>query len=235
MVRADPTFIDLYWIPLGAGGNFVRLNGRLYEALEAALQRRPRYDLYHSALVVGTAAGNYTIEQTPAGPHGEKRGVVGVGPIGGRSLAHWRPFRYKLRCWHGGFIPDLNEAVDSPIRLSTNPAIAERMLQLAPEVPFFVWGRDYLGAGDMWNSNSQIAWLIARAGLDPDSIQPPQGGRAPGWHAGVVAASLQPTNECPATTSAWGYELDRSRLDLEQGGKESDRLAIEVDADLLRR
>ena len=29
--------VDLYWLPLGAGGHFVRLNGRLYEALAARL------------------------------------------------------------------------------------------------------------------------------------------------------------------------------------------------------
>jgi len=33
--------IDLYWLPLGAGGNFVRLNGRVYEAIKARLDRRP--------------------------------------------------------------------------------------------------------------------------------------------------------------------------------------------------
>jgi hypothetical protein len=25
--------VDLYWLPLGAGGHFVRLNGHIYEAL----------------------------------------------------------------------------------------------------------------------------------------------------------------------------------------------------------
>ena len=42
--------VDLYWLPLGAGGYFVRLNGRLYEALAARLQGRLACDLYHSAL-----------------------------------------------------------------------------------------------------------------------------------------------------------------------------------------
>src|SRR5205823_381088 len=32
--------IDLYWLPLGAEGHFVRLNGRLYEAVAARLGRR---------------------------------------------------------------------------------------------------------------------------------------------------------------------------------------------------
>jgi hypothetical protein len=40
----------------------------------------------------------------------------------------------------------------------------------------------------MWNSNSVIAWVIARSGLDTESTQPPAGGRAPGWQAGLVVA-----------------------------------------------
>jgi len=43
----------------------------------------------------------------------------------------------------------------------------------------------------MWNSNSLISWLIARSGLDAASIQPPAGGRAPGWQAGIVMAQRQ--------------------------------------------
>jgi hypothetical protein len=42
----------------------------------------------------------------------------------------------------------------------------------------------------MWNSNSMISWLIARAGLDVGSIKPPTGGRAPGWNAGIVAEAM---------------------------------------------
>jgi hypothetical protein len=32
--------IDLWWLPLGAGGWFVTLNGRVYEALHALVERR---------------------------------------------------------------------------------------------------------------------------------------------------------------------------------------------------
>ena len=39
--------IDLYWLPLGAGGHFVRLNGRIYEAIRAFHERRRAFDLYH--------------------------------------------------------------------------------------------------------------------------------------------------------------------------------------------
>ena len=45
--------IYLYWIPLGAGGTgFVRMNGRIYEAIKARLDRRQPLDLYHTALEV---------------------------------------------------------------------------------------------------------------------------------------------------------------------------------------
>lgn len=181
--------IDLYWLPLGAGGNFVRFNGRVYEAVVATLQRRPRLDLYHSALEVVVPDGRFTIEQTPAQPDGDERGVVGVGPIGARCAARLPLFRYELRRWRDGVIPDVDEAVASPQRLRSDSASAERLLALAAEVPFLVWGRDELRVGDMWNSNSQIAWLIAMSGLDVDSIKPPAGGRAPGWHAGLAAAA----------------------------------------------
>lgn len=188
---AKPFGIDLYWLPIGAGGTgFVRLNGQIYEAVTAFLDRRPRCDLYHSGLEIRAPEARYTIEQTPAAADGLERGVIGIGPIGARWLAGRVPtFRYELRRWRDGVIPDIGEAVDSPRRLSGDAEDAQRLLALAPEVPFFVWGRDELGVGEMWNSNSQIAWLLARTGLDVDSIEPPPGGRAPGWHAGLVAAA----------------------------------------------
>jgi hypothetical protein len=65
------------------------------------------------------------------------------------------------------------------------------VLDLVPHVPTPVWGRDDLKAGEMWNSNSVTAWLIARSGMDTESIQPPAGGRAPGWGAGLVVARRQ--------------------------------------------
>jgi hypothetical protein len=40
----------------------------------------------------------------------------------------------------------------------------------------------------MWNSNSVIAWVLATAGVDVDAVRPPDGGRAPGWDAGVAVA-----------------------------------------------
>jgi len=87
--------------------------------------------------------------------------------------------------------PDVAEAVESPRRLTDDPEQARRLLALAPSVPTPVWGRDELRTGEMWNSNPIIAWLIARSGLDAEAIQPPTGGRAPGWNAGLVVARRQ--------------------------------------------
>ena len=108
--------------------------------------------------------------------------------MGSRWVGRMRIFRYELRFWRDGFIPDVAEAVDSPRRLTDDPERAQLLLALAPQVPTPVWGRDELRAGEMWNSNSVIAWLIDRAGLEADEIKPPAGGRAPGWNAGLVVA-----------------------------------------------
>jgi hypothetical protein len=181
--------VDLYWLPLGAGGHFVRLNGRVFEAAAARAARRPACDLYHSALEVCVAPARFVIEQAPVrGARGEQRGVVAEGPVGTRWAARFRIFRYEIRRWRDGEIPDVDEAVGSPRRLTDQRACAQRVLDLVPQVPTPVWGRDELETGEMWNSNSVTAWLVARSGIDTDSIQPPTAGRAPGWQAGLVVA-----------------------------------------------
>jgi hypothetical protein len=184
--------VDLYWLPLGAGGHSVRLNGRVFEAVAAGLERRPACDLYHSALEVRVPEGRFVIEQAPvADGDGARHGVVAEGAVGSRWAGRFRIFRYGVRRWRDGTIPDVAEAVESPRRLTDDPRRAQRLLDLVPTVPTAVWGRDELAAGEMWNSNSVISWLIARSGLDAESIEPPAGGRAPGWRAGLVVAQRQ--------------------------------------------
>jgi hypothetical protein len=185
----EPPGVDLYRLPLGAGGWFVRLNGKAYEAVVAARERRPRADLYHSALIVTVPEGRFVIESAPI-PGGDSaaRGVVCEGAVGHRALGRFRIFRYEVRCWRGGVVPDLGEALDSPRCLTDDPVVARRLLEHAPKVPGPVWGRDELRTGDMWNSNSVVSWLVAASGLDVESIRPPAGGRAPGWAAGVLVA-----------------------------------------------
>ena len=187
--------IDLYWLPLGAGGNFVRLNGRVYEAIKSRLERRAAFDLYHSGLQVYVPEGRYVVENTPVvDGRGSERGVVAEGPVGARWAGRFRLFRWELRRWRDGVIPDIDEAVDSPQRVSDDPDDARRLLDLMPRMPVLTWGRDELRTGEMWNSNSMISWLIARAGLDVGSIKPPAGGRAPGWNAGIVAEAMARPN-----------------------------------------
>ncbi len=158
--------MDLYWIPLGAGGHSVRFNGRVYEAIKAVLGRRRPRDLYHSALVVQLDGNRYTIEVAPSPDADEvSRGVVAMGPVGSRYIGWLRLFRYEVRCWRDGSIPDLVEAVGDPLRLTTDSGVARGVVELVASVPTPVWGRDELHAGEMWNSNSVIAWLIASAGL----------------------------------------------------------------------
>ena len=179
----------LYWIPLGAGDHVVRVSGRIYEALTALVRWRRPCALYHSALEVVVGEGRYVIEVTPipAGAGPGERGVVAEGPVGDRLLGRARLFRYEVRRWAGGVIPDVSYAVEVA-KVADEAALAERILDLVPSVPTLVWGRDQLGAKDMWNSNSVTSWALASAGVDLAGVHPPAGGRAPGWDAGLVAA-----------------------------------------------
>ncbi len=192
MTAESQSSVDLYWLPLGAGGHSVRLNGRIFEAVVGRLEKRARCDLYHSALVVRVPEGEFVIEQAPVRDgNGASRGVVAEGVVGSRWAERLRIFRYEIRRWRDGVIPDVDEAVESPQRLTDDPRVAQRLLDLVPKVPTPVWGRDELRTGEMWNSNSVISWLIARSGLAVEAVQSPPGGRAPGWCAGLLVARRQ--------------------------------------------
>jgi hypothetical protein len=87
--------VNLYWLPLGAGGHSVRFNGLVYEAAVALLGHRPACDLYHSALEVRVPEGRFVIEQTPVPDNdGAKRGVVAGGAVGTR----WAGRQMSRRC-----------------------------------------------------------------------------------------------------------------------------------------
>jgi hypothetical protein len=184
--------VDLYWLPLGAGGHCVRFSGGLFEAVDAHRRRRQRAALYHSALEVRSAAQRYVNALAPACTvPAPDRGVVGEGAVGAGALGRLRLFRYEIRRWREGRIPDLAEAVDSPRCVSEDAAVARSVLALVPQVPRLVWGRDERRTGDRWNSNSVIAWLLSQAGVDAGAVRPPPGGRAPGWDAGVQVGRAQ--------------------------------------------
>jgi hypothetical protein len=183
----SPAAVDLYWLPLGAGGHVVRFNGKVYERLISFVERRRPCDLYHAALVVQVPEGRFAIESAPdPGGGGAERGVVAGGPVGSRLLGSMRIFRYEVRCWRDGVIPDLDWAIDSPQRLSEDAEDGRRLLDTLPLVPTPVWGRDELRAGAMGNSNSVVSWVLERSGIGVAAARMPAGGRAPGWDAGLV-------------------------------------------------
>ena len=185
-------WVDLYWIPLGAGGQCVHWNGRVYERLVAAHQQRPAADLVHSALKISSDGTTYAVEMGPVwNVAAADRGVVCEGPVGARPLGRLRAFRYEVRCWPGGDIPDLAYALGPPERVSEDPVRVAAVLNTISQVPPLTWGRDQLRTGDMWNSNSLVSWALARTGHDMREIAPPAGTRAPGWHAGLALAARQ--------------------------------------------
>lgn len=116
--------VELSWVPLGAGprGGLVRLSGRGYEALRAWRDRRPRAALYHSALVVEVAGDRYFIEMAPVwSVRVPDRGVVAGGPVGHPWLGRSKLFRYEIRRWRDGMIPDLAYAVGGPTGSAPTP------------------------------------------------------------------------------------------------------------------
>jgi hypothetical protein len=201
--------IELYWLPLGAGGWFVKLNGRIWEAVHARLEHRRPLDLYHTALQVRLPEGRFVVENCWPIPDADpaSRGVAVEGPVASRRMARWRVFRYEVRRWRDGVIADAAEAVESPQILSHDPLLARRLLDLVGRLPSPVWGRDELRIGEMWNSNSVIACLLARSGLPTHTIRPPAGGRAPGWEAGLVTARRQQRSEERAGHGAGGATI----------------------------
>lgn len=197
--------VELYWLPLGAGdaSHCVRWNGRIFEVIASRSHHRQSCDLYHSALIVRLAGDCYTIEMAPMwGNKQPDRGVVSEGAVGLPWLGRSPFFRYEVRCWHNGTIPDIAEAVASPQCPSTDGTRAQRLLDLVPAFPAVTWGRDELHAGEMWNSNSLIAWLLARSGHDTGAIDMPAHSRAPGWSAGLAVAARQDTSSAREAAQA---------------------------------
>jgi hypothetical protein len=186
----ETTEIQLFWLPLGAGGRSVRWNGRVFEALAARHEHRAARDIYHSALALRSGEDRYVIEMAPAWSRSAAdRGVVCTGPVGLRRLGRSVLFRYEVRLWRDGVIPDVGEAVGGPTYVDTDAARTRRLLAAVLEVPAVTWGRDELGLGEMWNSNSLVSWLLATSGHDILDLHPPVGGRAPGWDAGLRLAA----------------------------------------------
>ena len=183
--------VDLYWLPLGAGGHSVRFNGRVYEALIAAVERRERRDLYHAALELRTPAGRYVIEMTPraGGPDAPTAAASSRAPSAAAWLGRAGCSGTRFAAGAKGGSRTYPRRSTARTLLTEDPVVAQRLLDLVPLVPAATWGRDELGAGEMWNSNSLISWLLVAAGIDIETVPLPAGGRAPGWDAGIAVAT----------------------------------------------
>lgn len=186
---SKPNAVVLWWLPVGSGGHVAVRTSRWWEWVRARREHRSPGLLVHSALEVTVDGIRHVIEMAPAwgGPTGD-RGVVAEGPVGFTPLRRWSLFRYEVRCWRDGLIPDLDDAVGDPIAISDDGRIAAHIVDSVSRVPCLTWGRDPLQTGDMWNSNSLVAWLLRDAGLGAEDVSPPDGGRAPGWRAGLLVA-----------------------------------------------
>lgn len=189
---------ELWWLPVGAGGTVVAHTSRWWELFSARRARRAPQQLLHAALELFTGDRRYVIEMTPQwGQPREASGVVATGPVGLRALGRFRLFRYEVRAWPEGVLPDRPYAVAPPTILALSSAQAREVLAALPEVPVHTWGRALPPTGDMWNSNSLIAWALSRVGIDAAALAPPAGGRAPGWAAGRAAGIATATRHQP--------------------------------------
>ncbi|MFS0699535.1 hypothetical protein AB6N24_06130 [Cellulomonas sp. 179-A 4D5 NHS] len=148
----------------------------------AAREGREPQLLVHAVLEVMTGKVVRTVDMSPIwGKVAERRDVVvAVGPVGSRSLK-WCPlFRYEVRVVHGV------GGLSAPVHVSDRFLLPGCVLDDLAEVPAYTWGRDDAGTGEMWTSNSVVAWLLERSGVS--TLEPPAGHRAPGWEAGVLMA-----------------------------------------------
>jgi hypothetical protein len=101
-----PGAVDLLWIPLGAGGHVVRLNGKVYEAIRAFIEHRPRCALFHSALEVSV-------------PRWPVRHRVSADPRPARTRA-WRRRRRPRRNEMGRTVPAVSLR-DPPVAWRLHP------------------------------------------------------------------------------------------------------------------
>jgi hypothetical protein len=184
----------LWWLPVGAGGHFVIHTSQWWESYHARREHRPPRPLFHAALEVHIDSSTlHVIEMAPAWGHdGASHGVMMTGPVGLRCLGRSRLFRYEVRCWRNGTIPDKQEAPAPPSTFPLDLTGALALIARVADVPQHTWGRDAFGTGDMWNSNSVISWLLLTSGIDAADLNPPMGGAAPGWAAGISAAERPP-------------------------------------------
>lgn len=187
-------YIDLHWLPVGAGTRFQRASLLLYESVAAAAGRRPRAALCHAALKIGLDSRTRTLELTPVPRHQPVPPLLS-GAVGSSTAGRLRLFRYQLLCTECATLPDEEWTIGEPLRLTTDAGTISLLLETAATIPAYVWGRRAPGTSEMWTSNSAVSWLLVTSGIAAASVALPEGTRAPGWVAGLeeAAHAMTPT------------------------------------------
>jgi hypothetical protein len=151
-------------------------------------------DYYHAALIVQVKEGRecprYVVELTSAVEPGDEAKKVG------QVIRHTDGIDYGIRKWRNGRINEGSSAASSGggaaragDRFVIDCDAAKRMLGLVESAPKHDWLADTRHG--TWTSNSFIAWLLTKSGLDASSVRPPAGenGDAYGWKTGVGEAN----------------------------------------------
>jgi hypothetical protein len=174
--------VAVLWAPVGAGGHVARRTSHWWEVVSAARQHRRPRPLFHAALELVVDGQVRLVEMTPRWGRVATGAwdVVATGPVGTRWLGRSRWFSYEVRLTRPSVV-----ATRDVVVVATGGAAVRSVLAAVPRVPRLVWGREVGSTGDMWSSNSVVSWVLAEAGLLGD-LGPPDGGRAPGWDAGVA-------------------------------------------------
>ncbi len=177
-------YLDLFWLPVGAGTHLQRASLVAYESVAAALARRHRSILCHAGLKGVLDGRTFTLELTPV-PAAQDTPPLITGAVGSPLAGRLRIFRYQLICRESDALPDEQWAVEHPVRLTEDAAAIQRLFDVAPTVPAYTWGRRVQGASEMWTSNSAISWLLLESGISLADVHVPRGATAPGWQAGI--------------------------------------------------
>lgn len=188
--------------PVGAGGRVARRTSHWWEVASATRQHRKPRPLYHGALELVVDGEVLLVEMTPRWGRAvtAPRDVVATGPVGARWLGRSRLFCYEVRFTRPGAVATHDVAV-----VRTGSDAVRSVLAAVPRVPRLTWGRQVASTGDMWSSNSVVSWVLADTGL-LDGVRPPDGGRAPGWDAGVaVRAGLSAPTAHPSDATEDGH------------------------------
>ena len=160
-----------HWIPLGAGGHSVRVNGIVCEVISSLIQRRPRQRLPRRP---GDPRPERTVrDRDDTGP--ERARLERVSWRGGSRDAIGRStriLRYESAGDPTASSPTWGDAVASPVRISDDPPwhSASWGCSLDAEP---TWGRDELGTGEMWTCNSVMSGSHPRLGLPGRDRLPP--------------------------------------------------------------